>query len=110
MTDPAVTWDIPGVDRKLPDGDTCPDGAIYAGGWTATYEKDGQSAYAYGSIGFPEPDPENFTPYSQLTKEQVMEWTLAILGEEQVKSIENSLKAQVEEKLNPTHANGRPWN
>jgi hypothetical protein len=38
-----------------------------------------------------------------------MEWTFAILGEEQVKAIESGLKAQVEEKLNPTHANGKPW-
>lgn len=109
MADPVVVWDIPGVDRKLPDGDTCPEGQVYAGGWTAYYEKDGESASAYGSVGFPEPDPDDYTPYSELTKEQILDWTFAILGQEQVDAIENSLKAQVDEKLNPSTANGKPW-
>lgn len=109
MADPAVVWSVPGVDRKLPDGDVCPEGCIYAGGWTAAYEENGASAYAYGSVGFPEPDPNNYTPYSQLTEAEVLQWTFDVLGAEQVASIENSLKAQVQEKLNPTHANGKPW-
>lgn len=109
MADPIVVWAVPGVDRKLPDGDVCPEGQVYAGGWTATYEKDGQSAYAYGSVGFPEPDPDNYTPYSELTEAEVLEWIFNILGDEQVASIENGLKTQVEEKLNPTTANGKPW-
>ena len=109
MADPTVVWAVPGVDRKLPDGDVCPEGQVYAGGWTATYEKDGQSAYAYGSVGFPEPDPDNYTPYSELTEAEVLEWIFNILGDEQVASIENGLKTQVEEKLNPTTANGKPW-
>jgi hypothetical protein len=109
MTNSVVTWDVSGLDRKLPDGDTCPEGAIYAGGWTATYEEDGQSAYAYGSVGFSDPDPEDYIPYSELTKEQVLGWIKGILGEEQVTAIEASLVDKVQNILNPTTANGVPW-
>jgi hypothetical protein len=52
MTVSGVVWSVPGVDRHLPDGDACPEGCVYAGGWTATYEENGESAYAYGSVGF----------------------------------------------------------
>lgn len=109
MADPVVVWSVPGVDRKLPDGDVCPEGEVYAGGWTATYEKDGQSAYAYGSVGFPAADPDNYVPYSQLTEAEVLQWIFDILGPEQVTSIEEGLKNQVAEALNPSHANGVPW-
>lgn len=106
---PTVVWDVPGLDRSLPDGDEYPLGKVYGGGWTATYEKDGQSAYAYGSVGFGDADPANFTPYAEITKAQALEWVQAVLGEEQVQSIEAGLVAQVEEKLNPSTANGAPW-
>lgn len=109
LASPQVVWDVPGFDRTLPDGDEYPLGKVYAGGWTATYEKDGQSAYSYGSVGFGEADPANYTPFAQITKEQALQWVQAVLGEEQVKTIEENLKAQVEEKLNPSHANGAPW-
>jgi len=109
-TEPSVIWDVPGLDRTLPDGDAYPSGTVYAGGWTATYAEQGQSAYAYGSVGFSEADPANFTPFAEITKEQALTWVKGILGEDQVASIEASLKAQVAEQLNPTHANGAPWN
>lgn len=104
-----VVWSVPGVDRKLPDGDTCPEGCVYAGGWTATYEEGGESAYAYGSVSFPEPDPNNYKPYSQLTEEEVLNWVFDALGVDQVVGIQESLYQQVQEKLNPSHANGKPW-
>ena len=109
ITNIEIIWDVPGFDRTLPDGDDYPLGKVYAGGWTASYAKDGQSAYSYGSVGFGEADPANYTPFSQITKEQALEWVQAILGEDQVKAIEESLKTQVEEKLNPSHANDAPW-
>lgn len=109
MADSVVVWGVPGVDRRLPDGDVCPEGAVYAGGWTATYTKDGATANAYGSVGFSDPDPENYKPYDQLTEAEVLQWIFDVLGEDQVAAIEASLKSQVEQQLNPTHANGAPW-
>jgi hypothetical protein len=104
-----TVWAIANLERHLPDGDTCPDGAVYTAHWTASLEESGETASAYGSVGFGEPDPASFTPFSELTEEQVVNWVLAVLGADQVVSIEESLHNQIQEKLNPTDASGVPW-
>ena len=104
-----TTWDIVNMDRHLPDGNTCPDGAVYTVHWTANLEEDGESAGAYGSIGLGDPDPSSFTPFDQLTKETVIGWVLSALGVDQVVSIEESLHNQIQQKLHPTSASGTPW-
>jgi hypothetical protein len=104
-----VTWDIAQLERRLPDGDTCPDGAVSTIHWTASLEEGGEAASAYGSIGLGEPASGSFTPYNQLTKAQVVGWLLAALGVDQVVSIEEGLNNQIQQKLNPTLAAGIPW-
>jgi hypothetical protein len=104
-----TTWDIAQLERRLPDGETCPDGAIYTVHWTASLEEDGETASAYGSVGLGEPGAKNFTPFSELTKEEVVNWTLAALGIDQVVSIEEALHNQIQQKVNPTSATGTPW-
>lgn len=104
-----TTWDIVQLERHLPDGDTCPDGAIYTVHWTASLEEDGETAGAYGSIGLGKPDPSSFIPFNQLTKEEVVGWVLSALGVDQVVAIEESLHNQIQQKLHPTSAVGVPW-
>lgn len=104
-----VTWDIAQLERHLPDGDTCPDGAIYTAHWTASLEENGEAASAYGSVGFGEPAPDNFVPFSQLTKAKVLNWVFEALGPDQIVSIQESLNNQIQQKLNPTSKVGVPW-
>ena len=104
-----VTWDIAQLERKLPDGDTCPDGAVYTAHWTASLEESGESASAYGSVGFSDPDPATFVPFNQLTKEEVLNWVFDALGIDQVVSIQEGLNNQIQQKLNPTSKAGVPW-
>ena len=104
-----TTWDIAQLERHLPDGETCPDGAVYTVHWTASLEEDGETASAYGSIGLGDPDPASFTPFSELTKEEVLDWTFAAIGVDQVVSIEEALHNQIQQKVNPTSASGTPW-
>jgi hypothetical protein len=52
---------------------------------------------------------DSFTPYDELTKEQVVGWVKNALGEEQVTSVEESLANQIQQKLDPTDASGVPW-
>jgi hypothetical protein len=96
-------WNIAQLERHLTDG------AVYTGHWTVSLEEEGESAGAYGSVGFSDPDLANFTPYDELTKEQVVGWVKDALGEEQVTSVEESLANQIQKKLNPTDASGIPW-
>jgi hypothetical protein len=102
-------WNIAQLERHLPDGQTCSDGAVYTVHWTASLEEDGETASAYGSVGLGAPDPDSFTPFSELTKEDVMNWTFDALGVDQVVSIEESLHNQIQQKVNPTSATGTPW-
>ncbi len=104
-----ANWAIVNLERHLPDGDTCPDGAVYIAHWTASLEQDGQSASAYGSVGLGEPNPNSFTPFSSLTEEQVLTWVFETLGVDQVVAIEESLYNQVQQEINPTSAAGVPW-
>jgi hypothetical protein len=75
-------WNIAQLERHLTDG------AVYTGHWTVSLD---------------------FTPYDELTKEQVVGWVKDALGEEQVTSVEESLANQIQKKLNPTDASGIPW-
>ena len=104
-----TTWDIAQLERHLPDGDTCPDGSVYTAHWTASLEEDGESASAYGSVGFGSPDPSTFVPFSQLTKEEVLNWVFEALGPDQVVSIQEALYNQIQEKIHPTSEAGVPW-
>ena len=98
-----IEWNIAQLERHLADG------AVYTAHWTVSLEEEGESASAYGSVGFSDPDPADFTPYDELTKEQVVGWVKDALGEEQVTSVEESLENQIQEKLNPTDSPGIPW-
>jgi len=77
--------------------------------YTVTHYDQGELAGAYGSVGLGDPDPNNFTPYDQITKEQAVGWVKAALGDEQVAATEAALESQIQEKLNPTHSAGVPW-
>jgi hypothetical protein len=101
-----ATWDIAQLERHLPDGDTCPDGAVYTAHWTASLEEDGESASAYGSVGFSDPDPATFVPFSELTKEEVLSWVFEALGVDQVTSIQEALYQSDPTKDQP---NFRSW-
>jgi len=104
-----ATWAIANLERHLPDGDICPDGAVYTAHWTASLEESGETAGCYGSVGIGAPDPSNFTPFSSLTEEQVLGWVFDTLGVDQVVSIEEALYNQVQDKINPKDASGVPW-
>ena len=63
----------------------------------------GQSTYTNN------PDEPGFIPYDQLTQQIVLGWVFDGLGTQKAE-IEATLTAKVEKQLNPTTANGVPWN
>ena len=105
---PFTEWNIANMERTLPDGATPPEGQVYTLHYTVTHYDQGESAGAYGSLGLGDPDPDNYTPFDQITKEQAVQWVKDTLGQEKVSEIEAALAAQIQEKLNPTHQTGLP--
>lgn len=108
-----IVWDVNNLERRLPDGDTPPSGQVTNAAWTATLaeEIDGKpfSSYVYGSVSLGDPDPGDYTPFDQITKEQAIQWVKAALGEEQVAFFEKRLRDSIDEQAKPTTENGIPW-
>ena len=110
MAESSVIWSICGIDRRLPDGSEYPSSSVFAIHWRAFFSKENQSSKAVGVIQLPEPEPENFIPYSNLTEDKVLEWVFSKLGPEKVSNIEFGLRYEVENKLNPSEIlNELPW-
>ena len=104
MTTATPVWTINTLDRSLPDG------TVTTIHWTVSLtEDDGLSANAYGTLGLPPADPDDFIPYDGLFPELVLEWLRVVMGQEQVAAYEASLAQRIEEQRNPTHATGLPW-
>ena len=102
-------WSVVNLEHNLPDGDTPPKGQVTIAHWTATLEDQGETASAYGSVGFGDPEADDYIPYDQLTEIQVLQWVFDTLGSEQVTAINDGLANQIEQKLNPPTASGLPW-
>jgi hypothetical protein len=66
----------------------------------ATETVDDKQYYAdiYGSLSVPAPSPEDFTPYADLTFEQVCGWLEAGMD---VEALNTNLAAQIERQINP---------
>jgi hypothetical protein len=70
-----MNWTISRLDCKVSEGDLS-DVCIVAH-WQCSDTVDGYSASVYATCSLPSPDPESFTPYADLTQEQVLEWIWA---------------------------------
>lgn len=69
-------------------------------GWRATASKDLHSANGYGSCTWSQPESvEGFTPYQELTEDQVLGWVFATNVDRA--AVEASLTKQVNDLINP---------
>lgn len=66
-------------------------------------------ASSYGTQNLADPDPENYTPYSDVTEANCIAWLHAEMGEEQVQSLLDSVAANIELQKNPVDGHGVPW-
>ena len=65
-------------------------------------ETDGEySGRVYGSVGVTLESGAPFTPYADLTKEQVVGWVKDALGEETVAATEANVAQQIADQKNP---------
>jgi hypothetical protein len=66
--------------------------------WRCNGSQDNYSGTCYGSTSFAPPS-ENFTPYDQLTEQQVLDWCFANGVDEA--AIEANVSLQIENQINP---------
>lgn len=95
------TWNIVALNCQ-PTADKLVDYVVTAH-WTLSATDGTYTGSVYGTASF-EVDPErtDYTPYDQLTLEEVVAWTQGSLGEEQVAAYEKAVADQIEAQINPT--------
>ena len=97
-----ITWVIEWM-QTTPTTATPPETVITAGWRCNGVETANSVDYAstvYGSAGFPMPTEGQFTPYDQLTQEQVLGWCWANGVDKD--ATEASVQASINAQINPT--------
>jgi hypothetical protein len=73
--------------------------AVITVGWRCNGTQDSYSASVYSTCSLPPADPANFTPYADLTQDQVLGWIWAN-GVDQA-SAEAAVQQQIDNQINP---------
>lgn len=66
--------------------------------WRYQATEDNITVDTYGQYALPKADPDNFTPYKEITNEVIIEWLEEGLD---IKSLQKKLKNQIEDIKNP---------
>lgn len=107
-----MEWNIVQLDcYPEKDGET---DVVFTAHWNLTATEvvgeETYTGYAYGSVGVTLDADAPFTPYAQLTKEQVVGWVKSSLGEEAVAAHEAAVLQQIEDQKNPKVVSpALPW-
>lgn len=108
MSEIQYTWEFPALDVKYSAGELS--NVVNTVHWRINASDGVHSASTYGSIGVPEPTPEAFVSYDDLTKEEVQSWVESALGEEQLQAMYDGLAGQIETLKAPvTGTLTPPW-
>jgi hypothetical protein len=93
------TWNVVQMDRLTSDG------FVVTVHYTVNAVDGDYTASTYGTVGYTQED-KPYTPYADLTKEQVIGWVQDSLGKD---TVEASLTAQIELQKHPVQETGLPW-
>jgi hypothetical protein len=93
------TWNVVQMERKSTDG------FVVTVHYTVNAVDGEFTASTYGTVGYTQED-KSYTPFSDLTKEQVIAWVQDSLGKD---TIESGLTAQINVQKNPVQQSGLPW-
>jgi hypothetical protein len=91
-----ITWVIEWMQCKPTEGSLTD--VVVTAGWRCNGTQDTYTATNYGSASFPMPEG-TFTPYDQLTQDQVLGWCWAN-GVDQT-AIEEGLQVNIDAQINP---------
>jgi hypothetical protein len=91
-------WIISAVERKIKTNEL--EKVITAIHYRLQATRENISAEMYSLIQLSEPSLQNFTPYEELTKKQIINWIEILLGNELI-LIKENLEKELNEKENP---------
>ena len=94
-----IEWNVVNMERKTDNG------FVVTVHYTVTAIDGEVSASSYGSVGYTQ-EADNFTPFEQLTKDQVVGWVQTSLDKD---AVEAGLASQIEAQKNPVSKSGTPW-
>ena len=78
--------------------------------WHRIARADTYSANIYGQVSLTAPDPDDFTPFEQITEQQVTDWVTAALTPERIAEYDANLAVNLEQQQNPPVENKpAPW-
>lgn len=93
------TWTVVQMDcYPEADGET---DVVFTVHWTLTGTDGTYTGSVYGSQAVALDSGADFTPYADLTEEQVIGWVQDAMGEEQVASYEANVANQIADQANP---------
>lgn len=93
------TWNVQQMDcYPEAEGDT---DVVFCVHWTLTGTDGTYFCSVYGSQHVTLDPEAPFTPYADLTQDQVIGWVQAAMGEEQVAACEANVAQQIENQINP---------
>lgn len=91
-----ITWVIEWMQCKPTEGSYTD--VVITAGWRCTGVQDTYTATSYGSAGFPMPEG-TFTPYDQLTQDQVLGWCWAN-GVDKA-ATEDAIQTNIDNQIDP---------
>lgn len=93
-----MNWNINTLGVVPQEGDLT--NVVITAEWQCVAEQDGFTARSYGSSSFKAPSSEDFTPFDQLTQDQVLDWVWTVGGISKA-DVEANLQAQIDAQINP---------
>ena len=93
------TWNVVQMDRLTSNG------FVVTCHYVVSAVDGDYTASTYGTVGYTQED-KSYTPYADLTEQQVIGWVQNSLGKD---TVEVSLTAQIEAQKNPVQETGLPW-
>ena len=94
-----IEWNVVNMERKTDNG------FVVTVHYTVNAVDGEVTASTYGTVGYTQ-EADNFTPFEQLTKDQVVGWVQTSLDKD---AVEASLASQIEALKNPVQESGLPW-
>lgn len=92
-------WNVIQMDA-YPEKDGLTD-VVFMAHWTLSGTDGTYTGYAYGTANITLNEEGTYTPYDELTQEQVVGWVKNSLGEEGVTVTEDNVAQQIADQANP---------